>query len=154
MTTVVFITTSSWFALKNLVQPVILLRFEKLNHIITLHILFILYFSIFLNLQSTVAMHFPLQTQLTVILQRSAATDHLCCISLVMEKREKSQVPYITFTISMISITADLWHTIIENDWDRLNDSVNITGIQDNKEKKKPHNRTKSSLPMQIHGPG
>lgn len=81
-------------------------------------------------------MHFPLQTQLTV--QSSAATDHLCCISLVMEKREKKQVPYIRFTISMISITAGLWHTIIENHRDRLNDSVNVTGIQDNKEKKNP----------------
>lgn len=40
-------------------------------------------------------MHFPLQIQLTLILQWTAATNDLFCISLVMEKREKSKVPYI-----------------------------------------------------------
>lgn len=83
-------------------------------------------------------MHFPLQTQLTLILQQSAATNYLFCISLVMEKREKSKVSYITFTIPMINITAGLSHTVIENDWDILNDSVNITETQQNKEKTTP----------------
>lgn len=46
------------------------------------------------NLQQKVTVHFSLQTQLIVILQSSAAANHLVCISLCYgEKRE------ITFTI-------------------------------------------------------
>lgn len=48
MNTVVCITTSSWFALKNLVQLVVLLLFEKLNHTTTGSITRPIYF-IFVN---------------------------------------------------------------------------------------------------------
>lgn len=70
-----------------------------------------------------------------------------------MGKGEKSHLRHITFTSSVITITVGIQGNILEKDQDWLKGSVNVTGIQDNKEKKK-HNSTKSSLPVQMYDPG